>query len=59
MPLVRFRKVTAMRSLKGSWASFSWMSPKEGEESGGKGMQETVPAGGRFFFGVVGGVDLK
>jgi hypothetical protein len=52
LPCVRMRNVTAMRRRKGSSASFSWMSPNVGEESGGKGMQEIGPPGVRGRLGV-------
>ena len=54
-PRVLLRKMVARTRWKGVGERCSWTRPKEGEERGGKGMQDV--GGGRVFLeeGVVGG----
>jgi hypothetical protein len=50
LPVVRMRKVTAIRSRKGSWDRDSCIKPKRVAESGGNARREMVPRDGRGSF---------
>jgi len=48
---VLFRRITAIRSLNGSDANSSWMSPNFEALMDGTLITDTTPARGHFFFG--------